>query len=377
IERYPAREIRVVETEARPQPVDFASILKHGLPPVPWILRGWLAEGDILTISGAPYSGKTTTAYALALALAHGTPWLGLQPTARVRVLIVDEEMGQRRAARLLLRSNGMKEPDRDWLRMFCEKGLNLTIGAARLEREIEDFRPDVTILDSMTKMLVGIANENDAMQVAPAFSRMKDLRAAYGTGFAVVDHCGKPREATVATLSPSDLLYRATRGSSVKQSEPDAIFLQSGAGLGLADLTQVKRRESGLISVRIGYTEDGEDGPIELSNRGTPDAELTAETRAARWIVAHLADVGEARRSSIVTAAKAAGFSDGVAERAVRGLRDRGEIEQPQRRAPYRLAQRLAQPEPGATLAQRDAFDAYAEHEETAAKPTRGFDCD
>jgi hypothetical protein len=84
--------------------LDLECIKRDGIPPMPWILVGWLAQGDIAMAAGEAGGGKSTTIADMAISLASGKPWCGITPRRRVPVLYFDEEQGDEAVARLFLR---------------------------------------------------------------------------------------------------------------------------------------------------------------------------------------------------------------------------------------------------------------------------------
>jgi hypothetical protein len=85
--------------------LDLEQIKKHGIPSVPWNLPGWLVEQDITLFAGDPYTGKTTTAGALALALATGGDWCGSKRATNAGVVL------------------GRGQSDQECAIMFCRLG--------------------------------------------------------------------------------------------------------------------------------------------------------------------------------------------------------------------------------------------------------------
>ena len=78
-----ARKIRgQIEPEAR-RPVaylDLEALRAHGIPPLRWILPGWIAERDVVNFSGPAGLGKSTTLATAAVSMSLAIPWCGIEP---------------------------------------------------------------------------------------------------------------------------------------------------------------------------------------------------------------------------------------------------------------------------------------------------------
>ena len=300
--------------ERRPDPVDLDAIAANGIPPVPWLLEGWLTTDDIAILSGGPFAGKSTLCYSLAQAVSTGGDWLGITPAQATRVLVIDEEQGERSAARLMLRLGGANEN----LRLYSCAGFTAGTpeGARRLELEIADFRPGLVIFDSMSHLLAGIVSENDSMEMAGVFRELHRIRLKYSTALIAIDH--RPKWGRLGTPAPSELLDLAVRGSSVKQTQASAVYSMIRNG-DTCELQQAKRRESdSLLSIRVGYEAAGPDGRITLTNLGSIEEFRGAEDKAAVFVEGLLEEHGAMTRQAIVEAGNAAGHTKRTIIRAV-----------------------------------------------------------
>lgn len=338
VERQLLTKSTVAQTDSkpvtRPVPLDLEAIEREGLPEIPWLIPGWIAEGDLAILAGGPYSGKSTLSYDLAQALSAGRPWCGIELARTLRVMVIDEEQGSRASARLMIRLGG-HNPN---LRVFSGAGFTVgTVdGLQMLVRELQDFVPDIVVFDSMTHLLAGVESENDAMLMGEVFRHLHRLREQYHTAFLVVDHRGKwGRQGTPAA---SELLDLILRGSTVKGTQASAVFAMIRMDDESANLIQAKRRENDrLLSIRIGYSAV-EQGPITLTNLGTPEDFLGKGAKAQLWVVGYLQECGIAGRAEILAAGVAAGHEGRAIERALTELRRSKRLEKP-KRGLYRLA--------------------------------------
>lgn len=301
--------------------LDLDAYAVNGIPPISWLLPGWLVEGDIAILAGAASIGKSTTVAALAVALASGSEWCGITPTTARRVLLFDEEQGEQATARLFLRL-GAPHPN---LRVASGQGIRLDSdeGVARLQREIVAFNANVVVIDSVQQAF-GTADENSATEIGAVYQRVFRLRDMYEVTFLLVHHKRK---------SNPDVRQEAlelVRGSTAHGTQASTVWYASSGDAGRSvNIVQAKRRGATKTSLTVAYHEDGEDGPITLSGEGAVRDPETAVERASELIVAYLAGHGTAKRAAILKAAKAGGFSEAALDRALKHLKRVKRVEQ------------------------------------------------
>ena len=185
--------------------LDLVALARDGIPEMPWILPGWLSQGDIALLAGAGGVGKSTTAAALGVALSKGEECCGLKPKKPYRVLVFDQEQGASETARLYIRLGGHGERARENLRVVSDEGLNLrdAESMARLEATIREFRPEVIILDSVQQCF-GLGDENDAAEVGALYRELFRLRSTYGLTTLAIHHKKKSPRAMPPWRRPS-----------------------------------------------------------------------------------------------------------------------------------------------------------------------------
>jgi hypothetical protein len=309
----------------RIQFLDLVAIREHGIPEVPWIVPGWLAEGDVALVSGDGGIGKSTTVAALAMAVATGQPWCGIPVNGAGLVLVFDEEQNESEVARLYTRLGAPHEN----LRVACQQGVNLTTaaGLSRLERELSEYRPRLVVLDSVQQVFLGVDGMN-ADAVAKVYAELFRLRRAYGTTFVMIGHLRKPpAEGQVSKL-------HLVHGSVAFGTQASTVWVATSPAHSLLDLAQVKRRGADRTSLRIRYESEGPDAAIVLTGEGAVEEQETGAERAQDFVVSYLAKHGTSPTGWIVKAAAELPrpFAKRVVERALEHLRRLGRVEQPQR---------------------------------------------
>lgn len=320
-------------SEAGSDPVEYLDLVQiraHGIPPVPWVIEGWVAERDIAIIAGGAGSGKTTTIGDLAVALASGRPWCGIVPSRPCRVLFFDEEQGEATTARLFLR---LGAPVGN-LKVASGQGIRIDTadGLARLEGEIATHRPDVVVLDSVQQVF-GAISEKDNTLIGLAYRDLFRLRDTYGVTFILVHHKRKSNADHVVEA------IELVRGGTAHGTQASTVWSASGDGATHMDLVQAKRRGSSKQSLRIAYHEDGPDGLITLTGEGPVESRDTLLARVSEWVVELLADKTEMKRAAIVEAGRFAEHSEDSIDEALKHLVGIGRLVKPEgRRGWYAL---------------------------------------
>ena len=284
IETPPARETRTLPAiEVPPQEspgveyLDLADYAANGIPPVPWIAEGWIAEGDIALLAGAAGSGKSTLAAWTAQQLARGNDWCGVKVNLAVPVLYVDEEQGAHTTARLFIRTGG---PHKN-LAVCQGQGIRLDEEPGRklLELAIDEHpsggKPAVVFLDT-AQQLFGFADENNATQVGEMFRYLFSLRNEYGCAFVLLHH--KRKDSPGHSSGPLEKV----RGSTAFGTQADTVWFATLGAEGVA-VRQVKRRDGEKTSLQI-TREVGPDEEITLTGHGPAEslARTLTEDRAA-----------------------------------------------------------------------------------------------
>jgi hypothetical protein len=311
---HPAEDFnRLVEAARESQrlrTVDLGAAMTENAEPIPAILKGWIAAGDVVAFAGEPKTGKSWAAADLAFSLASGRPWLGAVPVigGPYRVLYVDEEQNPRlvrHRARKLARGRGLDAAAVKALpiRYLAGNGLNLDAEAhlSRLWREVRSFKPDVVIFDSLVRF--HRRNENDAAEMAAfAAAVFKPLVTHFGCTVVYLHHLAKPGMNRPA----GDLVHRV-RGSGDLVAGADGLFTLERNEDGSATLRQQPGRWEHTAEPLTVTLEDSDNGETVTLRA----VEMVA--RAETVVLDALTDAATAgvRRKEVVTALENDGTKD------------------------------------------------------------------
>lgn len=227
---------------------------------IPYVLDGWLAKGDLAILAGESGAGKSLLLLDLALALARRGPWLEkinpVQDLEPQRILVVDEEQPQSLVRYRLKRSLIAKDLEAKDLqgleiRYLVDNGINLDdeAGFHRLRHEVQAWRPDWILLDSLIRFHRRKENDNTGMAEWYA-SRLKPLARSVGAGVVLLHHLGKPSKERGTSLSSR------LRGASDIKAQVDQLWgLEEDPDSGHKMLVHAKNRwaaESAPMRIEI-----------------------------------------------------------------------------------------------------------------------------
>jgi hypothetical protein len=199
------------------------------IPPDGFILVGdfHIQKGAPFVIGGAPGVGKSRAAVALAVAGATAQRWFGLKVHRPFKTMILQTENGR---VRLKNEFSEINCPELDEFVRVCPPppfGFAFDIPKFReqLRREIDNFQPDVFILDPFNRL----AQDDKAKDYKQAF---EDLIAVLPTGdeapaLGIVAHTRKPKaEERASGRNALNMLA----GSYLLGSVPRTVFVMQSA---------------------------------------------------------------------------------------------------------------------------------------------------
>jgi hypothetical protein len=323
-----------------------------------WIVHRLIERGTVVVLSGDTGAAKSIVTSSLLPAALEGNAWLG-HGTHVERVMVLDEENpGRLVSARL--RALGTTNELRERLRYFNREGVALGDGErsdAWLRSELESFRPDLLVIDT----LMAACDLEDTNNNAEAVRMMKNLRAV-------------AREFECAVL----LLHHERKRSKEHPSSSGQAMMGARQWAGQADTHMTLTVESDLIEEkspdgsgwRLRRTfkwrpaEKDRDGRSNIPRRVAVESEMdasgrllwmtvedegplteeTAQGAHEAMILAALADAEEDGTDTLRTAALAAATGaksadDGSFKRALSDLLEAGKIEKP-KHGHYRLTE-------------------------------------
>lgn len=173
-----------VGKETNFHPVSAAELLSQEPEPVVWVWEPFLPEGGLVLLVAFMKVGKSTFAYALALAVAQGQPFLGC-PTKQGGVLILAVEEHPR-DVKLRLRKFGMKPEDPIYVHTGRLDRSDAT--SKQMQKFIREKEIKLVILDTLS-LYWQIQDENNNAQVVGHVSPLLHLARETGAVVLLVHH--------------------------------------------------------------------------------------------------------------------------------------------------------------------------------------------
>jgi hypothetical protein len=199
-----------VETAILDSFLDIDQLLQTDLSATPWITPNLLAPGAQISLVGSGKVGKSLFMMEWSLCMATGQPFLGFEHDRPYTVLYLDYENSLTEIQRRL-RTLGFTEPGSFQNLRYASfpllRPLDTNEGAEQLIRIVEVVKPDVVVIDTVSRTIDGPEDKSDTWI---AFYRKTLLRLkALGVAVVRLDHFGKDQD-------------RGSRGSSAKTQDID-----------------------------------------------------------------------------------------------------------------------------------------------------------
>ena len=237
---------------------DLAEAVRSPLAAPAWLVEEMIPETGLSLLVGAPKSGKSLLAMALALAIGNGEPhhYLGRRITRRP-VLLVEMEGSEAslvdRTRRLAI-ERGLPFGPGEIFVAHRPRGFTLPHHLEALRSAADEVNAGLVIIDPLAAVLGGV-DENSAAGIAPVLSALVDL--GRDRAVLVIHHAGKPSaEKNAAGRDPfvsirgSSAIFAAADSAAVLETTDDGLHARlvirpRDARRSILDL---ERRDDGLL---------------------------------------------------------------------------------------------------------------------------------
>lgn len=212
-------------------PKPLKELLNTSFPPQRWLVEGLMPLGGITLLSGAPESYKTWIMLDTVISVAEGKPLFGKYPTTRTKVLVIDEESGDRiLKERFELLKSSSQSP-------IYISSMKDSIFTAEYVSDLKEWcikeSIGFVVIDSLSRIHKG--DENTAKDISALFSHIKKLSNA-GISVVILHHNRKSMPGFPNTAND-------IRGSSDILASVDCAIALSTDKTGFIDVAQVKNR--------------------------------------------------------------------------------------------------------------------------------------
>ena len=276
--------------------------------PIPWVIKGFLASGNITELSGAPkLSGKTTLLLDATSCLLEGLPFLGME-TKRSKVAFLTEQANNLKEA-LEIANLG---PQTDGLYILQYKDVRGQPWPEITERVIEFcLAEDIGVF--MTDTMAEFGQIDDENLVAPVREAMQQLKRAaqnHNLAVAYTRHFNKQNKG---------------RGSSQFEADCDFYFTLKRPEGNHNDTVRVIHGEGRSREIlKNTYIDLKESGYIVLDNEHGDDIQFKASVRGIRQVLPRTEENAK-ERPLIYDLLKPEGHSETTIKRALRWMVDQG----------------------------------------------------
>jgi KaiC/GvpD/RAD55 family RecA-like ATPase len=171
----------------------FDDFINQGTDALEWVIPGILPKGETVLLAALAKTGKTLLATDIAYAVLSGEKAIGETPGIKGRVLLVSsDESGNSTRRRLRARGFDLLAESSN-LRVMTHLDIN---DLSPLEKELEDFRPQLVIIDSLTSITRDCGlSEKDAEFAKPIY-KLKEMLSRYGAAGILIHHENKDKDA-------------------------------------------------------------------------------------------------------------------------------------------------------------------------------------
>ena len=160
---------------------------------IDWLIPGLLPRGETALLMAPPKCGKTLMSIDLAYCLTTGEDYFlnsdEFKTSPGKALLISADESKQSTTAKLF--SRGFRNDDQNLKCMF-NWDINQT---KRLEEELENFRPDLVIVDSLKRINHGSPISENSAEFADNIYTLKELLNRYGAAGILIHHTSKDQD--------------------------------------------------------------------------------------------------------------------------------------------------------------------------------------
>ncbi len=157
-----------------------------------WLVPGILPARETIVLAGAPKSGKTLASIDLAFCIATGEDAFLGEAVKQGKVLLVSTDESPTSTRNKLL-NRGFRKQDKDRIKIMPNWDISQM---AQLEKILEEFKPDLTIIDSLRRINKGSEISENSAEFADNIYSLKETLSRYGSAGVLVHHTNKNREA-------------------------------------------------------------------------------------------------------------------------------------------------------------------------------------
>lgn len=177
---------------------------------IDYLIPGLLPRGETVLCVALPKAGKTLLSIDAAFAVATGeSKFLGESvQQGKVLLVSVDESI---QSTKLKLIKRGFRASDANNMAIMTQWDVSQM---GELEARLEDYRPDLVVIDSLKRITAGRELSENSAEFADIIYQLKELLGRYGAAGILIHHANKNNEAVgVAKVRGSTAITGACWG--------------------------------------------------------------------------------------------------------------------------------------------------------------------
>lgn len=192
---------------------DLEHMLSTDPPMVPWVIRNFIARGEVTVLYGVGGVSKSMLCLGLAAGVTDGPRHVAGLGCNRARAAYIDAENGEWETHRRVQAFD--IDPAR--LAMYDATGVNLLKDYDEIEKTVREVKPRLIVLDSLRRLLPGV-EENDSGAMAEAMGLCKLLAQRTRAAVVVIHHSkkatkdGEAYRGSSAIADQASIVYRLSR---------------------------------------------------------------------------------------------------------------------------------------------------------------------
>ena len=159
-----------------------------------WLVPGMLPVGETVLLTALPKTGKSKLAIDLAFCVATGEEKFLGEEVKQGRVLLVCPDASERSLKNELTRRGFRIQKDSQNLRVMSRWSIDQI---SVLEKELEDFRPDFVVIDSLKAITSGKEISENSAEFADNIITLNSLLTRYSAASLLIHHANKGSEAS------------------------------------------------------------------------------------------------------------------------------------------------------------------------------------
>ncbi|MEG4280525.1 AAA family ATPase [Microcoleus sp. MON1_C1] len=177
---------------AEVQVLSFDDLLASESEALEWTVQELLPVGETVLFVALPKVGKSKAAVDLAFCVATGESQFLGREVRQGKVLLISPDASKQSLKHEMLK-RGFRSQDGKNIRIIPRWNIDQM---SVLEKELEDFRPDLVVIDSLKKITAGKEISENSAEFADNIIALNDMLGRYRASGVLIHHASKSNEA-------------------------------------------------------------------------------------------------------------------------------------------------------------------------------------